>query len=100
MVAKGSSRVQVGAFEFRFQLSRLRVKAGRVTVQLVNYGEDDHDLRFRRVGGTHLFKLPLTHPGEASQLTAKLRAGTFNLWCSLPGHKAAGMHAKLRVVRP
>jgi uncharacterized cupredoxin-like copper-binding protein len=26
-------------------------------------------------------------------------AGTIRLWCSLPGHRQAGMHTTLRVVR-
>ena len=36
------ARVQVGADEFRYSLSRQTIKAGPAIVQLVNYGEDEH----------------------------------------------------------
>jgi plastocyanin len=94
------ARLQVGAYEFRYALSRLRIKAGRAIVQLVNYGEDDHNLRFRRVGSDYTHRLPRTEPGGMSELRTRLRAGKFKLWCSLPGHAAAGMRATLRVVKP
>jgi uncharacterized cupredoxin-like copper-binding protein len=35
-----------------------------------------------------------------SELRTRLRAGKFKLWCSLPGHAAAGMRATLRIVKP
>jgi plastocyanin len=94
------SRLQVGAYEFRYALSRLRIKSGRAIVQLVNYGEDDHNLRLRRIGGDHTHRLARTAPGEISELRTRLRAGKFRLWCSLPGHAAAGMKATLQVVKP
>ncbi|MGI8605669.1 MAG: hypothetical protein ACR2L0_00715 [Gaiellaceae bacterium] len=93
------ARLQVGATEFRFTLSRLQIKRGPAIVELVNRGEDDHDLRLRRIGGTKVWKLERTHPGDRAQLSASFFAGTFRLWCSLPGHRQAGMQATLRVVR-
>ena len=93
------ARVQVGATEFRFTLSRLQIKRGPVIVELVNRGEDDHDLRLRRIGGTKVWKLQRTHPGDRTQLSASFAAGNFRLWCSLPGHRQAGMRTTLRVVR-
>ena len=95
-----ASRLQVGAREFRFSLSRLSVQAGQVTVQLVNYGEDDHDLRLRRIGSRYVYRLPRTAPGDVSDLTARFRGGTFRLWCSLSGHRAAGMSSTLEIRRP
>ncbi|HEY7197676.1 MAG TPA: hypothetical protein VH306_10850 [Gaiellaceae bacterium] len=100
LAAPAPARLQVGAREFRFSLSRVKIKAGKVIIQLVNYGEDDHDLRLKRVGGTILYHLKRTSPGHISELRTTLRKGTFNLWCSLPEHKAKGMRATLRVVKP
>jgi hypothetical protein len=93
------ARLQVGADEFRYTLSRLRLPAGAAVIQLVNYGEDDHNLRLRREGGKRTKRLPRTAPGEMSELRTFLRAGRFKLWCSLPGHEGAGMKAGLRVVK-
>ena len=97
---KDGTAVDVGAYEFRYALSRLRIKSGRAIVQLVNYGEDEHNLRLRRIGGDHTHRLARTAPGEMSELRTRLRAGKFKLWCSLPGHAAAGMKATLQVVKP
>ena len=93
------ARLQVGATEFRFTLSRLQIKRGPAIVELVNRGQDDHDLRLRRIGGTKVWKLPRTQPGDRAQLSASFAVGTFRLWCSLPGHRLAGMRTTLRVVR-
>jgi hypothetical protein len=93
------ARVQVGATEFRFALSRLQIRRGPAIVELVNRGEDDHDLRLRRIGGTKVWKLQRVQPGGRTQLSASFVAGTFRLWCSLPGHRQAGMRTRLRVVR-
>jgi uncharacterized cupredoxin-like copper-binding protein len=35
--------------------------------------------------------------GSRATQTVTLRRGTYRLWCSLPGHEAAGMRALLRV---
>jgi plastocyanin len=94
------ARLQVGAEEFRYSLSRLRLRAGPAIVELVNYGEDDHNLRLRRIGGTYTHRVPRTAPGDVSELRTRFRAGRFRLWCSLEGHAGAGMKATLRVVRP
>jgi plastocyanin len=98
--AASPARLQVGADEFHYSLSRLRIKAGRVIVQLVNYGEDDHNLRLRRIGGTYTHRLGRSAPGTVGELRTRFGAGTFKLWCSLPGHQVAGMKATLRVVNP
>ena len=40
------------ALEFEYRLSRLSVRQGPALIELVNYGEDEHDLLLKRVGGT------------------------------------------------
>ena len=94
------TRLQVSAREWGYALSRLQVKTGPAIVELVNFGEDDHDLRVRRVGGTRTLVVPLAHPGARSRVRARLYAGRYRLWCSLPNHRERGMRATLRVRRP
>ena len=93
------ARVQVVAQEFRYSLSRTRVRAGRVIVELVNRGQDTHDLDLRRVGGTHIFRVPSVLPGQVVDRELKLRPGRYLLWCAIADHRERGMHAYLRVVR-
>ena len=94
------ARVQVVAQEFRYSLSRTRVRAGRVIVELVNRGQDTHDLDMRRVGGTHIFRFPSVQPGQVVDRELKLVPGRYVLWCAIADHRERGMHAVLRVVRP
>jgi hypothetical protein len=95
--APGPARLQVTALEWEYRLSRARIVAGPALVELVNMGEDEHDLRLRRVGGTRTYGLGKVPPGERALLSARLAPGTFRLWCSLPRHAERGMKAQLRV---
>jgi plastocyanin len=93
------ARVQVVAQEFRYSLSRASVKAGSVIVELVNRGQDAHDLDLRRVGGTRVYRFPSVQPGQVVDREWTLAPGTYVLWCAMPGHRELGMQAVLRVVR-
>jgi uncharacterized cupredoxin-like copper-binding protein len=93
------ARVGVGAKEFHLVLSRPSVKAGVVEIELQNDGEDPHDLRVRKVGGTHTFTVPLTKAGERRSVELHLRPGRYRLWCSVADHRTLGMQALLRVRR-
>lgn len=93
------ARVQVAADEFRLTLSRLKIKAGPAIVQLANFGEDPHDLKFRRAGGTRTYAIAETAPGEDRDLEVRLLAGRFTLWCSIGDHRKRGMKATLLVVK-
>ena len=97
--APGPARVQVTAMEFEYRLSRLRVPEGRLLVELANFGEDEHDLALRRVGGTRVFALPKTLPGERRTRLFKLGPGRYRLWCRLGDHALRGMYANLRVTK-
>ena len=91
------ARVQVGADEFGYTLSRSAIKAGPAIVQLANFGEDEHDLRLWRVGGTRTYRIGTVAPGEVGELEARFLPGRFRLWCSLADHRARGMSATLLV---
>ena len=94
------ARVQVGADEYRYSLSRQSIVAGPAVVQLVNYGEDEHDLRLRRAGGTRTYVVGKVRPGGATELETRFLHGRFTLWCSLADHRRRGMSATLVVRRP
>ena len=99
LAAPAPARVQVSADEFSYVLSRQSIKAGPVIVQLVNYGEDEHDLRLRRVGGTRTYVVGKARPGGRVELEARFLPGRFALWCSLADHRRRGMSATLLVRR-
>ena len=92
-------RLGVSASEFHLTLSRGSVNAGRVIVQLQNDGQDVHDLRLRRIGGTRTYSFPVTSPGGRTTLSLRLLPGRYRLWCSVANHAQLGMRAVLRVRR-
>ena len=98
LAARGPTRVQVTALEFEYRLSRLSVRQGPALLELVNYGEDEHDVVVRRVGGTKQWQLRRVLPGERATLPP-LRPGRYRLWCAVGGHGSRGMRATLVVRR-
>jgi hypothetical protein len=92
------TRVQVTSTEFRLTMSRVVVPGGRVRIELVNLGEDPHDLKLRRIGGKYTYTIPETLPGERSTKTLRLIRGRYRVWCAIAGHRDWGMRATLRVV--
>jgi hypothetical protein len=96
--ATSPARVQASASEFHLTLSRPSLRAGPAIVELVNYGEDDHDLALRRVGGARTYRIGIVHPDGRGELDTRLAPGRYVLWCTLAGHRERGMLATLRVV--
>ena len=94
------ARVQASAEEFSLALSRPSIRSGSAIVELVNYGEDDHDLALRRIAaGARTYRIAVVRPGRTGELSSRLRPGRYRLWCTLADHRARGMVATL-VVRP
>lgn len=99
------SHLLIDAQEWSLWPSRGTVPAGTVLVELWNRGQDMHDTWIRRVDaggqmvGPVLGKVKATLPGDVSQATWHLKAGKYELFCSMPGHLKLGMHARLRVTR-
>ena len=97
----GPARVEVTAEDteaFRFVLSRASVPAGKVIIEFVNHGQDEHNLNALEPSeGTVAGSLPNTAPNAHPSLTLNLHAGSYTLFCSLPGHEAKGMKAVLKV---
>jgi hypothetical protein len=91
--------LSVSAREFSLTLSRPAVAPGSVSVELRNVGEDPHDLVLSPDDGSHtpLASFAETPSGGVQRHSVALSAGRYLLWCSLPGHEAAGMSATLRV---
>lgn len=86
--------------EFRVGPYRDTVRLGSLKVNAFNFGEDPHDLVLRTRRGTVLGRTPEVRAGEVASFRVRLRrTGRYVLACTLPGHEAAGMRARLRVIR-
>lgn len=93
----GPTRVEVTAREFSFTLSRLSVHPGPAIIELVNFGQDAHDLRLQRKGARHIAGTPVVPAGGHYDLRVTLQRGRYTLWCSVANHRMLGMTAFLLV---
>jgi uncharacterized cupredoxin-like copper-binding protein len=85
--------VPVSESEFKIVLPRIALKAGKITFDVKNVGKIPHDLAIK---GTS-FKSELIQPGGSTKLTATLKPGSYELYCTVPGHEAAGMKVNITV---
>jgi hypothetical protein len=91
--------VGVGEREWRISLYRSEVPVGPVKLNARNFGEDGHDLAVRTRAGKLLGTLGELRPGETGTLRVRLRKpGRYVVFCTLTGHEAKGMRARLRAV--
>jgi hypothetical protein len=96
----GATAVGVGEREWRVSLYRSRVPVGVVRLNTRNFGEDGHDLAVRTRSGRLLGALPELRPGQTGTLAVRLRRpGRYVVFCSLEGHEARGMRARLTAVK-
>jgi plastocyanin len=92
-----STAVGVGAREFRLAAYRTSVPAGTVRFNVMNYGQDGHDLVVRTASGRRLARSVEVRPGGRTTVRLRLRRGTYRLLCDLADHAALGMHTTIRV---
>jgi len=88
-----ASTVQVSEKEFSITLPSTDLKAGEITFQVKNDGKIPHDLAIKETGE----KTKEIPAGGTAELKATLKAGTYELYCSIPGHEAAGMKLSITV---
>ena len=89
--------VEFVAKEFAWIPAATLAHTGNVTFVVNNEGLIEHNLIIEPLGGSRIAQIAIIEPGETRYLDAFLRAGTYKVYCGLPGHKEAGMVATLRV---
>jgi manganese oxidase len=96
-VRTGASTVSLSLKEFALDPATLQVSAGSpVTVQVTNAGSAQHALSIDAGGKT--YTTSMIDPGSTATLRLPaLQAGTYQMWCPVPGHKEAGMQGSLVV---
>ena len=101
-------RVRVELGEMYVKPSVRAVPAGKVTFVVRNVGKLDHELIVSRIPvmmeapgmPDHDAGLGMTDhmgPGGSEKLTLRLKPGTYELFCNVPGHYAAGQKLRFRV---
>jgi uncharacterized cupredoxin-like copper-binding protein len=81
--------------QLRFTTENLSAKAGVVTISFANTSPLMHNMTIAQ--GTTVLGATPTFQGASKTLTLKLAPGIYTFYCSVPGHRAAGMEGKLTV---
>ena len=89
--------IDVTETEFKIALPSTQLKAGPTTFDVENAGKIEHDLVITGNGLTE--GTPRFPGGQSKTLKATLKPGDYKLFCSVPGHEAAGMLLKITVTK-
>jgi plastocyanin len=79
----------------RFTTESLQANAGEVTIIMDNPSSVPHNVAIKGSGIDE--KGEVVGEGEKSEVSATVEPGTYEFYCSVPGHEAAGMKGDLTV---
>jgi uncharacterized cupredoxin-like copper-binding protein len=88
-----ATKVQVSETEFKITLGSTDLKAGEITFEVKNDGSIPHDLAIKGTGD----KTKEIPAGGTAALKVTLKPGKYELYCSVPGHEAAGMKLNVTI---
>jgi len=83
--------------EFLFTPKDVVVGTGGIAFVVNNEGAIEHNFVLEAPGGKTVAQIAAIEPGQTASVTATLPSGIYTIYCSLPGHRDAGMVATLRV---
>jgi plastocyanin len=82
--------------QLKYNTTSLTAKAGAVTIAFNNMAPLAHNLTIASSSGTVVGATP-TFQGSTKTLSLNLKPGTYKFYCTVPGHRAAGMEGTLTV---
>lgn len=84
--------------DFKFDTPDVTVD-GVVALAVTNAGPTIHDLTIRDAAGKVLGETEDLKAGASETLTVDIPAGSYTIFCSLPGHESLGIKGTLTVTR-
>lgn len=95
--AKSALSLQANAEgELKYNTTSLTAKAGNVSIDFTNMASLAHNLTIESSSGTQVGATP-TFQGGSKTLSVNLKPGTYKFFCTVPGHRQAGMEGTLTV---
>jgi uncharacterized cupredoxin-like copper-binding protein len=76
-----------------FTVANATAGAGSLTITMKNASATPHDLVLQGTPG----KTPVISGGKSASFTVSLKPGTYTFFCSVPGHRQAGMQGTIKV---
>jgi plastocyanin len=83
------------AGQLAYDTKQLSAKAGKVTIEMTNMSPVEHDVAVAQ-GTTVVGQTPV-FTGGSKAVTLNLKPGTYAFYCTVPGHRQAGMEGTLTV---
>ena len=93
--ASGAVALEAVPNQIAFNTKSLSAKAGKVTITMSNMSSLEHNVTIAQ--GTKVLGATPTFSGGKRTLTVQLKPGTYTFYCSVPGHRQAGMEGTLTV---
>jgi plastocyanin len=82
--------------QLEYDTKSLSAKAGKVSVDFTNSSSLPHNVTIESSGGEQVGATP-TFSGGSKSVSVNLKPGTYKFFCSVPGHRQAGMEGTLTV---
>jgi plastocyanin len=83
--------------QLKFTKKTLAAKAGKVTIDFTNTSSTGHNFTIQKGASGAVVGATPTFSGGSKTLSVSLQPGTYTFFCSVPGHRAAGMVGTLTV---
>ena len=91
----GGQTVKIGESEYKLDPSDATLKAGSVTLDVTNDGTITHNLQIEGNGVEET--TDSLAPGDTGELTVDLKPGSYEMYCTIDGHKDLGMEGTVTV---
>jgi plastocyanin len=82
--------------QLKYNTTALTANAGKVTIDFTNMAPLSHNVTVESSSGATVGATP-TFQGASKTLSLNLKPGTYKFFCSVPGHRMAGMEGTLTV---
>jgi len=82
--------------ELKYDKTSLTAKAGTVAIDFSNTSPLPHNVTVASSSGSVVNETP-TFQGGSKTVTMTMKPGTYKFYCSVPGHRQAGMEGTLTV---
>ena len=83
--------------QLKFTKDSLSAKAGTVTIHFANMSSVPHNMTIQQGTNGKTIGATPTFSGGTKTLSVTLKPGTYTFYCSVPGHRQAGMQGTLTV---
>ena len=92
----GTVKIAADPSQLAFTKTEITAPAGDDTISFDNPSSTDHNVQIEDANGSVIAGTDTISAGKTST-TADLKPGTYTFYCSIPGHREAGMEGTITV---